>query len=71
MSETLEQKVERLEQEVADLTLGLAAYKNQAGRFSTVAGVIDKAIAGFSERNIQRNVKAFIEAAKAGNTGVT
>ena len=39
-----------------------AAYKNQAARFSNAAGVIDKAIAGFSERNIQRNVKFFIEA---------
>jgi hypothetical protein len=53
------------------LTLEKDAYKNQVVKFSAAAGVIDKAVSGWSPRNIERNVKAFIENAKAGNSGVT
>ena len=53
------------------MTLERDAFKVQTVRFSKAVVEIEKAARGSSERNIQRNVKLYIENARAGNSGVT
>jgi hypothetical protein len=54
------------------------AWKHESRKFSKetkvlneAAAAIGEAVRGYSDRNVDRNVKAFIENAKAGTKGVT
>ncbi len=70
-NETAENKITRLDQELVDSEIKIPSLWKQVSKFSNVTGVIEKEIRVFSDRNIDRNVKIFIEHDKTKNSGGT
>lgn len=64
--ETPEQKIERLEQELAAMMFERDAWKKESRKFSAASKTATEALKGFSDRNVDRVVAAFVEDLKAG-----
>jgi hypothetical protein len=60
-NETAEKKITCLDQELVDSEIKIPSLWKQVSKFSNVTGVIEKEKRDFSDRNIDRNVKIFIE----------